>query len=230
MADSAVGVNASSSGSQIDTRTEALNGNHRQVVVLGDPATNAGVAPVDATNGLAVDVKVVAAGENVIGSVVGQTVIFSTSFTRPSNTTAYASGDLVANSTVAGSVTPMTLALARANDKPLMIRRARLQKSTTGVTNASFRAHYYKDSPTISNGDNGAWLTTLSGYLGYVDITMSQSFSSQAIGIGVPNAGSEIITAPSSGTSNIYALLEARAAYTPGSAEVFTLYTEVLRD
>ena len=56
MADSAVAVTAGS-GTNIDTRTEGTNGNHRQVVVLGDPATNSGVAPVDATNGLAVDVK-----------------------------------------------------------------------------------------------------------------------------------------------------------------------------
>lgn len=56
MSDSAVAITAGS-GTNIDTRTEATNGNHRQVIVIGDPSTNAGVAPVDATNGLAVDVK-----------------------------------------------------------------------------------------------------------------------------------------------------------------------------
>lgn len=55
MADSSVAV-TSGSGNSIDTRTEATNGNHRQVVVLGDPSVNAGVAPVDATNGLSVNV------------------------------------------------------------------------------------------------------------------------------------------------------------------------------
>lgn len=54
MADTAVAITAGS-GTNIDTRTEGTNGNHRQVVVLGDPATNAGVAPVDATAGLKVD-------------------------------------------------------------------------------------------------------------------------------------------------------------------------------
>lgn len=54
MADSAVAITAGT-GTNIDTRTEGTNGNHRQVVVLGDPATNAGVAPVDATAGLKVD-------------------------------------------------------------------------------------------------------------------------------------------------------------------------------
>lgn len=54
MADSSVSITAGS-GTGIDTRTEATNGNHRQVVVIGDPSTNAGVAPVDATAGIKVD-------------------------------------------------------------------------------------------------------------------------------------------------------------------------------
>lgn len=54
MADSAVAVTAGT-GTNIDTRTEGTNGNHRQVVVIGDGATNAGIAPVDVTAGLKVD-------------------------------------------------------------------------------------------------------------------------------------------------------------------------------
>ena len=54
MADSAVAITAGS-GTNIDTRTESTNSNHRQVVVLGDPATNDGVAAVDQTSGLKVD-------------------------------------------------------------------------------------------------------------------------------------------------------------------------------
>ncbi len=45
MADSSVAVTAGS-GTSIDTRTEATNGNHRQVIVIGDPSTNAAVATV----------------------------------------------------------------------------------------------------------------------------------------------------------------------------------------
>lgn len=54
MADTAIAVTAGS-GTNVDTRTEATNGNHRQVVVIGDPSVNAGVAPVDAAAGLKVD-------------------------------------------------------------------------------------------------------------------------------------------------------------------------------
>lgn len=65
MADSAVAVTAGI-GTNIDTRTEGTNGNHRAVVVLGDPATNAGVAPVDATAGLKVDLG---ADNDITGTV-----------------------------------------------------------------------------------------------------------------------------------------------------------------
>lgn len=54
MADTSVAITAGT-GTSVDTRTESTNGNHRQVVVLGDPSTNAGVAPVDAAAGLKVD-------------------------------------------------------------------------------------------------------------------------------------------------------------------------------
>jgi hypothetical protein len=79
MADTAVAITAGS-GTNIDTRTEGTNGNHRQVVVIGDPATNAGVAPVDATNGLGVDVtriggQVPAFGSGTTGATVLRTVL-----------------------------------------------------------------------------------------------------------------------------------------------------------
>lgn len=81
MADSAVAITAGA-GTQIDTRTESTNGNHRQVVVLGDPSTNAGVAPVDATKGLAVDLSATGANATplkVDGSAVTQPVSGSVS-------------------------------------------------------------------------------------------------------------------------------------------------------
>lgn len=55
MADSFVNI-TEGSGTQIDTRTESTHGHHRQVVVVGDPANNDGVAPVDGSRGLAVNV------------------------------------------------------------------------------------------------------------------------------------------------------------------------------
>lgn len=49
MADTAVAITAGS-GTNIDTRTESTNSNHRQVIVVGDPTTNNSVAAVMAAS------------------------------------------------------------------------------------------------------------------------------------------------------------------------------------
>jgi hypothetical protein len=155
----------------------------------------------------------------------------SATFTRPSDTTPYASGDLVANSVTAGSVVPMTFALAD-SQRPGSggrIRRCRLRKTGTGISNASFRLHLYSLSPTPSNGDNGAWLTNkAANYVGYFDFAAASqlAFTDGAACNAIPAVGEEInFTA-----DTYYGLLEARGAYTPISGEVFTPELEVWRN
>ena len=155
------------------------------------------------------------------------------SFTRPADTTAYAAGDLVANSTTAGSVVPMSFPLG-GNNNPGMTRitRARLFKTNTAVSNANFRLHLYEASPTVANGDNGAYTTNKgANYLGFINIdattTPGAKFNDGAAGQGAAAAGSELLIRCQTGTT-IYGLLEALAAYTPGNAEVFTVTLESL--
>jgi len=152
------------------------------------------------------------------------------SFPRPADTTAYASGDLVANSTTAGSVVPMTLTLGNISaTAQFRLTRVRISKSGTTATNASFRLHLYQStSPTVANGDNGAWSTDqAANYLGPVDVTSMFAFTDGCTGVGAATAGSEfLIRTASKGV--VYGLLEARAAYTPASAEVFTVTLEEL--
>jgi hypothetical protein len=136
----------------------------------------------------------------------------SASFTRPADTTAYASGDLVANNVTAGSVVPMSLTPPQRTGN---VKRVTIKKSGTSVTNASFRLHLYDSSPTPVNGDNGAWSTTVAAYLGSVDVTVDKAFTDGAVGVGTCDFNL-------AGTS-LFALLEARGAYTPASAEVFTV-------
>jgi hypothetical protein len=165
-----------------------------------------------------------------LGEVGGNSAIITATLTRPANTTAYVSGQLLANSVTAGSVVPITLAVSRKTDGTVVIPRIRLKKTTTSITNAQFRVHFYKTSPIVTNGDGGAWLSTESNYIGYMDVTMDRVFSDGAKGFGTPAVGSQFIVEPSTGTVNIFALIELRAAYTPGSAEVFTVAAECLRD
>lgn len=160
----------------------------------------------------------------------GYVGIASANFTRPADVNPYAVADLIANSTTAGSVVAMSFAVARFAAGSGMIRRARLRKSGAVLTNASFRLHLYKAAPTPSNGDNGVWLTNgVANYVGSFDIFVDRAFTDGAQGIGIANIGSELNFLLASGTA-IFGLLEARAAYTPISAEVFTIDLEVLQN
>lgn len=144
-------------------------------------------------------------------------------FTRPADTTAYTAGDMVANSTTAGSVVPMSLTVNSVSGRKVYLRRVVLKKSTTGVTAPNFRVHFYTASPTIASGDNAAYSTTLSGHFCDMDVNMltTDIFSDGNDGIGTPNNGAECAVAPT--TTTVFALIEARGAYAPGNAEVFTI-------
>jgi hypothetical protein len=178
-----------------------------------------------------------AAGENHIGEVGGKAVRASASFSRPADTTAYSSGDLVADNTTAGSVTPMQFTVARVAGGSGMIRRMKLRSNRTSGVSAgtvpsggSFRVHLYMALPVPTNGDNGAWFSTQSAqYIGALDVTFDRAFSDGMVGSGVPITGSEINFALASGQI-LYGLLEARGAYTPVSGETFTVVLEVLQN
>ena len=144
------------------------------------------------------------------------------SFTRPSNTDAYADGDLIANSVTAGSVSPMKF---YPGAQGWRIVQARVSKSDeTDVANSGVTLHLFDSSPTVANGDNGALLTTLGGFLGNITFaTMIATFVSDE-GYQFVTLGSTALPGGLFGTSNtVYALLEADAGYTPASAEVFTV-------
>lgn len=124
MADTAIAVTAGS-GTNVDTRTEATNGNHRQVVVLGDPSTNAGVAPVDATAGLKVDLGAdndvtvtgtvtanLAAGTNNIGDVD----VLSSALPTGASTLAEQQSQTTHLATIAGDTTAIETAIQIMDD------------------------------------------------------------------------------------------------------------------
>ena len=163
-------------------------------------------------------------------------VRISANFTRPSDTTAYAVGDLVANSTTSGSVVPLSFANAvRSAGDCVRIERVRIEKSGTSLTNASFRLHLFEASPTPTVGDNGVFnnagvlaTNNVLNHAGTFPVTMIWSGSDGAMGIGVPTTGAGATVSPTSGTT-IYGLLEVTGAYTPASGEVFYVVLEGYR-
>lgn len=144
------------------------------------------------------------------------------SFTRPNDTTTYASGDLVADSTTAGSVHPLQFTFPTANFK---IQRVGLVLSGAVNTLGSFRLHFYSNGPTVANGDNAAWSTTESIYMGDVDIDCTlRTFTDHAQGFGLfATSDVPLYLVINPATLLVYGLLEARAAFVPIANETFTV-------
>jgi hypothetical protein len=160
-----------------------------------------------------------------------------TSFTRPSNTTAYAAGDLIANSATAGSVVLPAFTLPAGAG--FLMRRFKLWKSDVTLTLAQFRVHFWKSGPTFTNGDNGvlnnggALLATgVADYFGSLEMAavMDRSLTDGAVGWCVPATGfgAEIILSTPASDPTISWAVEALAAYVPASAEVFSGQPELL--
>lgn len=172
---------------------------------------------------------ILAAGENHIGAVGGNSVVVGGSFTRPANTTAYTIGNLIANSTTAGSVVPIPCAAARVNAGTGVVRRIRVSTNQTGLTGTEIvRVTLYKNSPTVTNGDGGAFaangIASLS--LGYTDVVLTHVYNDGSKGF----AAVDIVFDAASGSQNIYATLETRTGFTPTSGATYALALEVLQD
>lgn len=162
------------------------------------------------------------------------------SFSRPADTTTYAAGDLVANSTTAGSVAPAELVgAARAAGEAIRVERIRLRKSGANLTNAAFRVHLFTKPPSVTVGDNGVFgaagvlsVADIEGHVGAMDVIMDTAGAIGARGLGVPMAGAGITCEPAGGAgveTSLWVLIEARAAYAPGSGETFFVTLEGAR-
>lgn len=152
---------------------------------------------------------------------MGQFISLSANFTRPANTTAYAATDLVANSTVAGNVVPKVINDPRvqANGTHFnFLRRCILKHSQASVTSSNFKLWLLNAVPAITNGDNSVIAgPTLAQIVDIIDMDVDNLVTGAgAIGTAYFERGE--IRLPSS----FYFLIEANAAYTPASAEVFT--------
>jgi hypothetical protein len=182
---------------------------------------------------MAAGLPVSIASDQTLIPVGGKSIVASGTFTRPADTTAYAIGDIMANSTTAGSVVPVSLTVARANGGSGSIVRCRVSTTKTGLAGTeTFRVRLFTTSPTISSGDNAAISITgrASGHVATFDVVMTDVFNDGAKGSSGPLSGSQAVFVVGGGVQVLYALMEARTTYTPASAEVFVIELEVLQD
>jgi hypothetical protein len=145
----------------------------------------------------------------------------STAKARPADTTAYASGDLVSNSTTPASTTAHQVSVGSGNGK---IKRVGLKRSgTTAVTNGTFRVHLFKADPGApTNGDNGAIVFSADNYIGHSGDIVLILGTASAIGW---SAVLDYLYKLSN-SNVLYALVEARGAYTPASGETFQVLVD----
>ena len=156
----------------------------------------------------------------------------ASSFTRPANTTAYTQNAAVANSTTAGSVTPVSFTVSDVNNSPVTLIRCKVDTTTTGIAGIGFRLFLFNASPTALSGDNASFSVSKANCIG----TMSGVFktlSGTATGFSdgdlawlTPDEGPYIITNPTSSAKTLFGLLQTLQAFTPSSAATFLLTLE----
>lgn len=161
---------------------------------------------------------------------VGVIANITATFNRPADTTAYAAGDLIANNTTANSVTPMTFAnVVRSAAGAVSIIKARLTKTGTTLPASGIRLHLYSTLPTVTNGDNGAFLSNQAAtYLGCFEFGAAffKAFSDGNSCNGITQTGYPITVDLPSG-SDVYGLLESIGVTTSASSETYTVTLEV---
>jgi hypothetical protein len=147
-------------------------------------------------------------------------------YTRPSDTTAYAAGDVVSNSTSA-SVPLVFNGVARFEGGTGRIVGARLYDDSAPGTAGDFEMHLYRASPAVAN-DNSAWAPTDAASL---TITAKIAFGTVTV-MGAANVayfvtGLDCHFKCGEGLTDLYGVLVARNAYTPASAGVITIELDV---
>lgn len=226
---------AITAGSGTSIATDDVGGNHFQRVKLVDGTLDSSAAiPGDATNGLDVDVTRIAAGENFLGFFGAKQKNVSANFTRPANTTAYASGDAVTNSTSAPVI--MTFdGVARANGGAGVVISAVLIDSASQATKGNFELWLFDTTVTPDN-DNAVFTPTDTECGTLIGVIQ---FASPFVGDATAGAGGNCVypvnglTIPftcGGSSDDVFGLLVVRNAYTPVSAEVFTVRLTVIQN
>jgi hypothetical protein len=224
----------------IDGDTGSIDGKLPALSSGRVPVDGSGVTqPVSATSlplptGAATEAKqpalqsgAVPVGDNGASLTVdGKAYRAAVTITRPSNTTAYAAGDVVG---VADSGTPANAGSAiitLSNIGPaggyVLIQSVRLMIGNSTPPASAFRLHLYTESPTaiLDNAAFNLAAGDVGKYVDYIDLPAPQDFGD--IAFARDNySGLEVKLAAASTT--LYAILEARSAYTPASGTLYDL-------
>lgn len=152
--------------------------------------------------------------------------LFTASFTRPANTTAYTAEDAVNDNTS----TPHIMSFSSSEvtmmaGQDIIIKSLKVTTDNATVTNGSFRLYLCKSSQTITADNTPQTLlyANRANRIGYIDFTLATGGSGSDCGEAVIT-GETIPFKLTSGS--FYGYLVAKAAYTPASGQNFNLEVE----
>lgn len=144
------------------------------------------------------------------------------SFTRPNDSTAYGSADLVANDVDAADVVPLSW---RTEVNGGRITAVSVFTDDETVTNANFNLHLFRAAPAPSVGDNGVYaVTSVANEIAVVALDMTTGSTATAsdkfkrFALTVPIVFQGYV---------IYGLLATAAAYDPDADERFEITLEI---
>lgn len=191
--------------------------------------------PISDRNGSAVTLRASADASGYQASVIVSELLTPTqNFTRPADTTAYAAGDAVSNST--SSPTVLTFAsMARANGMGGTIIGARLFIANKAAIAAEFHLLLFNASPTANN-DNAAFalgsadLDAMVGFLMFTPSAMTDSGNGS-----YPFRAYDAVNCPhpyrcGGSATSLYGLLTTRTAFTPASGTKFRVDLHAIKE
>jgi hypothetical protein len=154
-------------------------------------------------------------------------MVNTATITRPANTTAYATGDVINGN---GATTPIQLNLQEDVSEPWVLLTHLI--SSNASSTPSIDVYFFSDSFTIAS-DNAAFDPTddqmKNYFLGKVSHTSWTALTSNKLSSAKPEAPIEIKAGSVADGSYVYVVLVAAGAYTPASGEVITIKADVTR-
>lgn len=174
------------------------------------------------------------ASEAHLGEVGGRTRQITTTLTRPADTTAYAAGDAVTDSTSSPTVITFASA-ARVNNGSGTIIGATCVDSANQATKAQLELWLFDTTATPDN-DNAAFTPTDAELLTIVGVI---PFNVWYVGDATSGAGGNAVSVAANlslayqcgaASTSLFGLVVVRNAYTPVSAEQFSIRLRCMQD
>jgi hypothetical protein len=188
---------------------------------------NAGQATMTNSLGVAIasDQSVIPTTSLNSGAITNPTSIL----TRPANTTAYASGQLIADNVTAGSIGSHSFAISTSAGGAIIPRLRLRTNATSGWGGVNVSINLWSAAPTYTNGDGGAYAPATGGASWLTNFLVSAmvQFGDGAVGAGSPTIANEMMIKLASGTA-IFWDLQILSAAIPTSGQTFTLTAEIL--